>query len=90
MLGHVVNTELFKFLEKIAALQARTDPAFERMNPHIAMRRGPSMTINELVGFGLDMTELQARISNDTGAQQLREKWPDAERHSGPGHDRRR
>lgn len=93
VLGHVVNTDLLNLLEKIASLQARTDAAFERMNSFIAMRRGLSMTINELVGLGVDITELKtkiadlnrkvsdaardymtARITNDTGVQQLREE----------------
>lgn len=93
VLGHVVNTDLLKLLEKIAGLQAKTDAAFERMNSFIAMRRGLSMTISELVGLGVDITELKeriddlnkkvsdaardymtARITNDTGVQQLREE----------------
>jgi hypothetical protein len=93
VLGHVVNTDLLKLLEKIAGLQAKTDAAFERMNSFIAMRRGLSMTINELVSLGVDITELNtriqelnqhvsdaardymtARITNDTGVQQLREE----------------
>lgn len=63
VLGHVVNTELLGLLEKIAALQAKTDAAFERMNSFIAMRRGLSMTINELVGLGVDVAELRTRIA---------------------------
>lgn len=93
VLGHVVNTDLLQRLEKIAGLQAKTDAAFERMNSFIAMRRGLSMTINELVSLGVDITELNtrikelnqrvsdaardymtARITNDTGVQQLREE----------------
>ncbi|MDO8887936.1 MAG: hypothetical protein Q7V16_05070 [Hydrogenophaga sp.] len=93
VLGHVVNTDLLSRLEKIAGLQARTDAAFERMNSFISMRRGLSMTINELVSLGVDITELNnrikelnqhvsdaardymtARITNDTGVQQLREE----------------
>ncbi|MBA4214295.1 MAG: hypothetical protein C0449_14575 [Polaromonas sp.] len=93
VLGHVVNTDLLSRLEKIASLQAKTDAAFERMNSFIAMRRGLSMTINELVSLGVDITELNtrikalnqhvsdaardymtARITNDTGVQQLREE----------------
>lgn len=62
VLGHVVNTDLLKLLEKIASLQAKTDAAFERMNSFIAMRRGLNMTINELVSLGVDITELKARI----------------------------
>ncbi|QHE77918.1 hypothetical protein [Hydrogenophaga sp. PBL-H3] len=62
VLGHVVNTELLSRLEKIAGLQAKTDAAFERMNSFIAMRRGLSMTINELVSLGVDITDLKARI----------------------------
>ena len=64
VLGHVVNTDLLKLLEKIASLQARTDAAFERMNSFIAMRRGLSMTINELVGLGVDIGELKTRIAD--------------------------
>ena len=63
VLGHVVNTELLQLLEKIASLQAKTDAAFERMNSFIAMRRGLSMTINELVSLGVDITDLKARIA---------------------------
>lgn len=63
VLGHVVNTDLLQLLEKIAALQARTDAAFERMNSFIAMRRGLSMTINELVGLGVDIGDLKAKIA---------------------------
>ena len=93
VLGHVVNTDLLSRLEKIASLQAKTAAAFERMNSFIAMRRGLSMTINELVSLGVDITELNtrikalnqhvsdaardymtARITNDTGVQQLREE----------------
>ncbi len=93
VLGHVVNTDLLSRLEKIAGLQAKTDAAFERMNSFIAMRRGLSMTINELVSLGVDITDLKARIAelnqhvsdaardymtaritNDTGVQQLREE----------------
>lgn len=93
VLGHIVNTDLLSRLEKIAGLQAKTDAAFERMNSFIAMRRGLSMTINELVSLGVDITELKtrivelnqhvsdaardymtARITNDTGVQQLREE----------------
>lgn len=62
VLGHIVNTDLLKLLEKIASLQAKTDAAFERMNSFIAMRRGLNMTINELVSLGVDITELKARI----------------------------
>lgn len=62
VLGHVVNTDLLQLLEKIAGLQAKTDAAFERMNSFIAMRRGLSMTINELVSLGVDITELNTRI----------------------------
>jgi hypothetical protein len=64
VLGHVVNTDLLKLLEKIASLQARTDAAFERMNSFIAVRRGLSMTINELVGLGVDIGELKTRIAD--------------------------
>lgn len=93
VLGHVVNTDLLSRLEKIAGLQAKTDAAFERMNSFISMRRGLSMTINELVSLGVDITDLNnrikelnqhvsdaardymtARITNDTGVQQLREE----------------
>ena len=93
VLGHVVNADLLSRLEKIAGLQAKTDAAFERMNSFIAMRRGLSMTINELVSLGVDITDLKtrianlnkhvsdaardymaARITNDTGVQQLREE----------------
>lgn len=93
VLGHVVNTDLLNRLEKMAGLQAKTDAAFERMNSFIAMRRGLSMTINELVSLGVDITDLKvrikelnqhvsdaardymtARITNDTGVQQLREE----------------
>lgn len=63
VLGHVVNTDLLQLLEKIAALQARTDAAFERMNSFIAMRRGLSMTINELVGLGVDIGDLKTKIA---------------------------
>lgn len=63
VLGHVVNTELLGLLEKIAALQARTDAAFEKMNSYIAMRRGLGMTINELVGLGVDVAELRNKIA---------------------------
>ena len=64
VLGHVVNTDLLALLEKIASLQARTDAAFERMNSFIAMRRGLSMTINELVGLGVDIGELKTKIAD--------------------------
>ncbi|WP_332740998.1 hypothetical protein [Hydrogenophaga sp.] len=62
VLGHVVNTDLLTLLEKIASLQAKTDAAFERMNSFIAMRRGLSMTINELLALGVDITALKAKI----------------------------
>lgn len=74
VLGHVVNTELLTLLEKIAGLQAKTDAAFERMNSFIAMRRGLSMTINELVGLGVNITELKAKIAD------LNQKVSDAAR----------
>lgn len=64
VLGHVVNTDLLALLEKIASLQAKTDAAFERMNSFIAMRRGLSMTINELVGLGVDVGELRTKITD--------------------------
>lgn len=64
VLGHVVNTDLLALLEKIASLQAKTDAAFERMNSFIAMRRGLSMTINELVGLGVDIAELRTKITD--------------------------
>ena len=62
VLGHVVNTELLGLLEKIASLQAKTDAAFEKMNSFIAMRRGLSMTLNELIGLGVDVAELKNKI----------------------------
>lgn len=62
VLGHVVNSELLGLLEKIASLQAKTDAAFEKMNSYIAMRRGLSMTINELIGLGVDVAELRNKI----------------------------
>jgi hypothetical protein len=63
VLGHVVKTDLLNLLEKIAGLQAKTDAAFERMNSFIAMRRGLSMTINELVGLGVDVSGLKTKIA---------------------------
>lgn len=74
VLGHVVNTDLLKLLERIASLQAKTDAAFERMNSFIAMRRGLSMTINELVGLGVDIGELKTKIAD------LNQKVSDAAR----------
>ena len=61
-LGHIVQTEVLQFIEQMDALQSRTDAAYERMNSFIALRRGLSMTINELVGLGVDVTELHARV----------------------------
>ena len=62
VLGHVVNTELLGLLEQIASLQAKTDAAFEKMNSYVAMRRGLSMTISELIGLGVDVAELKNKI----------------------------
>lgn len=62
VLGHVVNTELLGLLEQIASLQAKTDAAFEKMNSFVALRRGLSMTIGELIGLGVDVVDLRSRI----------------------------
>ncbi|MGE0351540.1 hypothetical protein [Hydrogenophaga sp.] len=64
VLGHVVNTELLALLEKLGALQAKSDAAFDKMNSFIALRRGLSMTINEMVGLGVDIAELKARMGD--------------------------
>ncbi len=63
LLGHVVNTDLLALLEKIAGLQAKTDAAFDKMNSFVAMRRGLSMTMNELVSLSVDITELKTKIA---------------------------
>lgn len=62
-LGHVVQKEVLQFIEQMDALQCRTDAAYERMNSFIALRRGLSMTINELVGLGVDVTDLHQRVA---------------------------
>lgn len=74
VLGHVVNTDLLRLLEKMGGVQLKTDAAFDKMNSFIAMRRGLSMTINELVGLGVDIGELKTRIAD------LNQKVSDAAR----------
>lgn len=49
-------------LTKIWRIQASTDAALEKMNSLIAMKRGLLMTVNELAGLGVDMTDMSVKI----------------------------
>jgi|GEM_PF-3285889 len=62
VLGHLVPPSLLAMLDKVRAIQARTDAALERMHSLMSMRRGLTMTLSEMTSLGVDVKELEARI----------------------------
>ena len=64
VLGHIVPPPLLSMLDKVRAIQGRTEAALERMHSLMAMRRGLTMTLSEMASLGIDVSALEARIED--------------------------
>jgi len=64
VLGHVVPPQLLSLLDKVRAIQGRTDAALERMHSLMSMRRGLTMTLSEMTSLGIDVSALEARLDD--------------------------
>ncbi len=59
-LGNIVDQKSLKILEQISPKQAPIDAAEETLNQYIMTKESIEMTINELVGLGVDTSKLEA------------------------------
>lgn len=62
VLGHLVPPPLLSMLDKVRAIQGKTDAALDRMHSLMSMRRSLTMTLSEMVSLGIDVAALEDRI----------------------------
>ncbi|MEZ4918092.1 MAG: hypothetical protein R2792_03210 [Saprospiraceae bacterium] len=64
VLGNIVDPNLLAMLKSIGNAQAKIDAAQDKMNALLAMKRGLSMTMNELIGMNVSVDELNKRLKD--------------------------
>ncbi len=62
ILGNVVDTKVLDLLHQIVKLQSNIDIAQDKLNSTISLKRNLTMTVSELMGLGIDISELTDKI----------------------------
>lgn len=62
ILGNIVDTKVLDLLNQIAKLQMDIDTAQDKLNSNVTLKRSLTMTISELMGLGIDISEITNKI----------------------------
>ena len=60
--GNIIDFKILKLVKTIENLQLQVEAAQQKMQSYISMKRSLSMTINELIGMNVNVSELSEKI----------------------------